>query len=61
MCHGIPSSRPLEDGDVCKFDVSIYTKVGFSIAFMPQLPVLSICELRPKLEANMFKMTGAVV
>mmetsp|Transcript_49467 Transcript_49467/g.112278 ORF Transcript_49467/g.112278 Transcript_49467/m.112278 type:complete len:307 (-) Transcript_49467:48-968(-) len=29
ICHGIPSERPLKPGDICKFDVSIYTKEGF--------------------------------
>uniref|UniRef100_A0A7S2WP08 Methionine aminopeptidase n=1 Tax=Rhizochromulina marina TaxID=1034831 RepID=A0A7S2WP08_9STRA len=24
VCHGIPSSRPLEEGDIAKFDVSVY-------------------------------------
>jgi methionyl aminopeptidase len=24
ICHGIPNDRPLENGDIAKFDVSIY-------------------------------------
>jgi methionyl aminopeptidase len=26
ICHGIPDSRPLEDGDICNVDVSVYYK-----------------------------------
>eukprot|EP00617_Octactis_speculum_P015729 CAMPEP_0185745708 /NCGR_PEP_ID=MMETSP1174-20130828/4101_1 /TAXON_ID=35687 /ORGANISM="Dictyocha speculum, Strain CCMP1381" /LENGTH=318 /DNA_ID=CAMNT_0028419891 /DNA_START=1 /DNA_END=957 /DNA_ORIENTATION=+ len=29
ICHGIPNKRPLEDGDIVKFDVSVYTEEGF--------------------------------
>lgn len=24
ICHGIPDSRPLEDGDVVNLDISVY-------------------------------------
>jgi methionyl aminopeptidase len=26
ICHGIPDSRPLEEGDICNVDVSVYYK-----------------------------------
>jgi methionyl aminopeptidase len=26
VCHGIPDSRPLEEGDICNVDVSVYYK-----------------------------------
>jgi methionyl aminopeptidase len=29
ICHGIPNDRPLENGDIAKFDVSIYTGEGY--------------------------------
>ena len=29
ICHGIPSDRPLQDGDMVKFDVSVYTEEGY--------------------------------
>ena len=29
ICHGIPNARALEDGDVCKFDVSVFSPEGF--------------------------------
>jgi len=28
ICHGIPDSRPLEDGDIVNVDISVY-KYGF--------------------------------
>ena len=24
ICHGIPDSRPLQDGDICNIDVTVY-------------------------------------
>jgi methionyl aminopeptidase len=29
ICHGIPDTRPLEDGDIVNLDVSIFTPEGF--------------------------------
>lgn len=29
ICHGIPDSRPLEDGDICNLDVTVYSREGF--------------------------------
>jgi methionyl aminopeptidase len=29
MCHGIPDSRPLEDGDIVNVDITVYTREGF--------------------------------
>ena len=29
ICHGIPDSRPLVDGDIVNLDISIFTAEGF--------------------------------
>lgn len=29
ICHGIPDSRPLESGDICNLDVTVYSREGF--------------------------------
>ena len=29
ICHGIPDSRPFEDGDIVNLDVTVYTADGF--------------------------------
>ena len=29
MCHGIPDDRELEEGDIVKIDISVYTNEGF--------------------------------
>jgi methionyl aminopeptidase len=29
ICHGIPDSRPIEDGDIVNLDVTLYTPEGF--------------------------------
>jgi len=29
VCHGIPNARKLESGDICKFDVSVFTEEGY--------------------------------
>ena len=29
MCHGIPDSRPLQDGDIVNIDVTVYLNVRF--------------------------------
>ena len=29
ICHGIPDSRPLEEGDIVNLDISLYTPEGF--------------------------------
>ncbi|KAI9123629.1 hypothetical protein K1719_004929 [Acacia pycnantha] len=31
ICHGIPDSRPLEDGDIINIDVTVYLNVRFYI------------------------------
>jgi len=30
VCHGIPDSRPLEDGDIVNIDVTVYLDVRLS-------------------------------
>jgi methionyl aminopeptidase len=29
ICHGIPGNVPIANGDIVKFDVSVFTKEGF--------------------------------
>jgi methionyl aminopeptidase len=29
VCHGIPTDRKLQSGDICKFDVSVFTEDGY--------------------------------
>ncbi|XP_078429705.1 methionine aminopeptidase 1D isoform X1 [Wolffia australiana] len=31
ICHGIPDSRPLEDGDIINIDVTVYLNVSFLV------------------------------
>ena len=35
ICHGIPDMRPLQNGDICNVDVTVYHRYG---AFLNQVP-----------------------
>lgn len=42
VCHGIPDSRPLQDGDIINIDVTVYLDVRQDLA-CPHLP--SSCQV----------------
>lgn len=35
VCHGIPDSRPLQDGDVVNIDVTVYLNVSAAVHPLP--------------------------
>ncbi|KAI9103683.1 hypothetical protein K1719_023306 [Acacia pycnantha] len=41
ICHGIPDSRPLEDGDIINIDVTVYLNVRFYIDVTVYIPGIS--------------------
>ncbi len=43
ICHGIPDSRPLEEGDILNLDVTIF-KDGFNIDLNETFPVGEVSE-----------------
>ena len=51
ICHGIPDSRPIEDGDIVNLDVTVYTPEGFH-ADLNETYAVGACGRRAGLQAG---------